>query len=77
MTHYAPGGKLVPALARELIEVMKEATQTKEAVWEWWDVNVTNLDDVEVERQLLAKLMGTMRPTLLMAKVFVLFSLRR
>ena len=67
----ASGNALVPALARELAEVMKEATRTKEAVWEWWDVNVTTLNNAEVERQLLAQLMEELRSCLIMAKIFV------
>ena len=61
----------MPALARELAEVMKEATKTKEAVLEWWDVNVSKLEDPEIERQLLVKLMETLRPTLLLSKIVV------
>ena len=51
--------------------MMRESTHTKEAVEEWWDVNVAPLADPDSVRALLAALMEELRPALLLAKVFV------
>ena len=58
-------------MARELAEVIQEATRVKEAAREWWDVNVKPRSDVAVEREMLVELMEAIRPALRLGKVFV------
>ena len=73
----ASGLLMVPSLARELADVVKEATSIKTAVREWWDVNVTQRADEAVEREVLAELVKAIRPALRLGKVFVSLRLNR
>ena len=57
-------------LALELAGVLRESTRTKEAVEEWWDVNVALLADADSDRALLVALMEELQPALVLAKVF-------
>jgi len=66
----AAGPGLIPALARELAVVMRESTHTKEAVAEWWDVNMTPRADADLARALFVRLVEELRPALLLAKIF-------
>ena len=63
--------KTVKGLARELAEVCQEATLTREAVLEWWDVNVTPLNNRKTERDLLVQLAEELRPALRFARIFM------
>jgi len=58
------------ALALELAGVLRESTRTKEAVEEWWDVNMALRADAGSDRALLVALMEELRPALALAKVF-------
>ena len=58
-------------LALELAGVLRESTRTKEAVEEWWDVNMALLADADSDRALLVALMEELQPALVLAKVFV------
>ena len=49
-------------LASELALVMRELTQTKRAVEEWWDVKMVPLADPDSDRALLAALMDDSAP---------------
>ena len=62
---------MVRALAKELAGVCQEATLTREAVLEWWDVNVTPLNNQDVERGLLVQLGEELRTALRLAKIFM------
>ena len=61
------------AFAVELALVMRESTRTKEAVEEWWDVNMAPLADGDADsgRALLVALMEELRPALRLARIFV------
>ena len=69
------GVALVLSLAKELVEVMREATRTEAAVAEWWDVNVgaaaLGEDRRGVVRELLVALAEALWPALLLARVFL------
>mmetsp|Transcript_15548 Transcript_15548/g.36164 ORF Transcript_15548/g.36164 Transcript_15548/m.36164 type:complete len:886 (-) Transcript_15548:66-2723(-) len=68
----AAGTGLTPmVLALELAGVLRESTRTKEAVEEWWDVNMALLADADSDRALLVALMEELQPAMLLAKVFV------
>ena len=68
----AAGVALVAPLAKELAEVMREASDTEAAVAEWWDVNVGGLEQRRaVARGLFAALAEELWPALLLARVFV------
>jgi len=68
----AAGAGLTPVvLALELAGVLRESTRTKEAVEEWWDVNMALLADADSERALLVALMEELQPALVLARVFV------
>ena len=68
----ATGAGLTPMeLALELAGVMRESTRTKEAVEEWWDVNMASLADEDPARALLVGLLEELRPALLLARIFV------
>ena len=58
-------------LALELAGVLRESTRTKEAVEEWWDVNMALLADADSDRTLFVALMEELRPALLLARIFV------
>ena len=58
-------------LALALAGVLRESARTKEAVEEWWDVNMALLADADSDRALLVALMEELRPALRLAKVFV------
>eukprot|EP00620_Florenciella_sp_RCC1587_P004656 CAMPEP_0182601048 /NCGR_PEP_ID=MMETSP1324-20130603/91289_1 /TAXON_ID=236786 /ORGANISM="Florenciella sp., Strain RCC1587" /LENGTH=832 /DNA_ID=CAMNT_0024818957 /DNA_START=193 /DNA_END=2691 /DNA_ORIENTATION=+ len=67
----AAGAGLTPmVLALELAGVLRESTRTKEAVEEWWDVNMALLA-ADSDRALLVALMEELQPALLLAMVFV------
>ena len=59
------------AFAVELALVMRESTRTKEAVEEWWDVNMALRADAGSDRALLVALMEELQPALVLARVFV------
>lgn len=67
----ASGLVMVPGLAHELAEVIQEAIYVKEAVREWWDVNVKTRGDVAVEREMLVALVEAIRPALQLGKLFI------
>ena len=68
----AAAARLTPlVLALELARVMRESTNTKEAVEVWWDVNKALLADADSGQALFVALMEELRPALLLAKAFV------
>ena len=70
-TTAAAAGLTPVVLAVELAGVMRESTRTKEAVEEWWDVNMAPLADADSDRALILALMEELRPALHVARVFV------
>ena len=68
----AAGAGLTPmVLALELAVVLRESTRTKEAVEEWWDVNMALFADANSECTLLVALMEELQPAMLLARIFV------
>jgi len=70
-TAAASAGLTPMVLALELAGVLRESTRTKEAVEEWWDVNMALLADADSDRTLFVALMEELRPALLLARIFV------
>ena len=58
-------------LALELAGVLRESTRPKEAVEEWWDVNMALLADADSDQHqaLLVALMEELQPALVLARV--------
>ena len=76
----ATGAGLTPmVLALELAGVMRESTRTKEAVEEWWDVNMTppTSNAGSATRTLLVGLVEELCPALLLARVFFSAAIKR
>ena len=65
------GRALAVANARELAEVMQEATQTEAAVVEWWGVHMTGVADDDATREMVVQLVEELRPALRLARVFL------
>ena len=70
-TAAASAGLTPVVLALELAGVLRDSTHAKEAVEEWWDVNMALFADADSERALLVALMEDLQPAMLLAKVFV------